>query len=82
MCVFGLRVDAGHLARCFEHALQLSASAGAPDETRERAGVLAINVLLRVGVPSGELSEADLAGECDEDTKSKKKVVAAYALMF
>ena len=82
VCVFGLRVDAPKLAGCFEHVLKLSSCAGGPDETRAIARVLAINVLVRVGVPSGELSEADLAGESDEDTKTKKKVVAAYALMF
>ena len=79
VCVFGLRVDAPKLAGCFEHVLKLSSCAGGPDETRAIARVLAINVLVRVGVPSGELSEADLAGESDEDTKTKKKVVAAYA---
>ena len=46
------------------------------------ACALAINLLLRAGVPSGDLSEEDLAGEEDSDNKFKKKVVSSYALLL
>ena len=73
--VEGVRVGAPALRRVF---LEGARAAGAPEDL---AGVAAVNVMLRLGVPSGELSDEDLESTKESEYK-RRLVVAALAFML
>ena len=72
----GVRVGAPRLRQLFSYSTR---QLGAPDNDH-LAGAAAVNVLMRVGKPSDQLSDEDV-GKTSSTLKEHRLVVAAFAFM-